>query len=197
MRQIGPPPLELTLFADECGSGSLENPDVIVRGLLANDRAITPASRRVQRGGHSQRPYAMCRRRCGLRSRQPFGINLRQLPDLLRIGKCELPRKRSLQVGLKELNLPGSRITFSGRSAALPRRSERFDSLGSRNGLNSRSSSVTYPAVVPSENVTINPSSPSRSTFSIRIGSAIGRVYTIARLASCLVLLTLRIPGPG
>jgi hypothetical protein len=45
---------------------------------------------------------------------------------------------------------------------------------GSRCGLNSRSSSTTYPAVVPSENVTIKPSSPSSSTVRIRTGSAIG-----------------------
>jgi hypothetical protein len=91
-----------------------------------------------------------------------------------------------------DVPIPGS-ITCSCQSEEIAAASEGLDSTGSRNGLNSRSSSVTYPAVVPSENVTMNPSSPSRSTFSIRIGSPIGRVYTVARLLNCLVLLTLRL----
>jgi hypothetical protein len=74
--------------------------------------------------------------------------------------------------------------------------SDRFDSVGSRKGLNSKSSSTTYPALVPSEKVTIKPSSPSRSTVNIRTGSAMGRVYAITGFANCLVLLTSRI-GPG
>lgn len=46
-------------------------------------------------------------------------------------------------------------------------------------GLRASSSSITYPPVVPSENVTISPSSPSHSVVSIRIGpAAIGAVYS-------------------
>jgi hypothetical protein len=82
-------------------------------------------------------------------------------------------------------------LRHSAHNDEIAAASESFDSTGSRNGLSSKSSSVMYPAVVPSENIRINPSSPSRSTFSIRICSAIGRVYTITRLANCLVLLTL------
>ena len=43
----------------------------------------------------------------------------------------------------------------------------------SRIGLSSSSSSTTYAPVVPSENVTINPSSPSGSVVSIRINSTV------------------------
>jgi hypothetical protein len=39
--------------------------------------------------------------------------------------------------------------------------------VGSRTGLSASSSSTTYAPVVPSENVTINPSSPSGSVVSI------------------------------
>jgi hypothetical protein len=47
----------------------------------------------------------------------------------------------------------------------------------SRTGLSASSSSTTYAPVVPSENVTINPSSPSGSVVSIRINSAMRWVY--------------------
>jgi hypothetical protein len=43
----------------------------------------------------------------------------------------------------------------------------------SRIGLSSSSSSTTYAPLVPSENVTINPSSPSGSVVSIRINSTV------------------------
>lgn len=86
-----------------------------------------------------------------------------------------------------------SSATFS-RASSASLGSERVE-LGSRNGLNARSSSVIHPAVVPSENVTINPSaSCSRSTSSIRIGSATRAVYTMTRLEDCIVLLTFGAP---
>jgi hypothetical protein len=68
------------------------------------------------------------------------------------------------------INSPAPRnLVVDTTPAALP--FEPLRSVGSRCGLISSSSSDKYPAVVPSENVTINPSSPSRSTVRIRIVS--------------------------
>ena len=57
-----------------------------------------------------------------------------------------------------------------------------FESTGSltdsRIGLSNSNSSATYPPVVPSENVTIRPSSPSFSTFSICISLPIAKEHT-------------------
>jgi hypothetical protein len=51
-------------------------------------------------------------------------------------------------------------------------RSRRQSSVGSQNGRNSTSSSATQPAVVPSENGTSKPSSPSRSAVTPRLSRA-------------------------
>ena len=87
-------------------------------------------------------------------------------PSLNHTCPLEAARERKSRTTVRIARREGYTLT-SGRKAA-----------GSRCGLNSRSSSVTYPAIVPSENVTIKPSSPSRSTVSICIGSSIGKVYT-------------------
>jgi hypothetical protein len=60
----------------------------------------------------------------------------------------------------------------------------------SRTGLSASSSSTTYAPVVPSENDTINPSSPSGSVVSIRIGLAAIKDFLISLSRKiCLILL--------
>jgi hypothetical protein len=60
----------------------------------------------------------------------------------------------------------------------------------SRTGLSSSSSSTTYAPVVPSENVTISPSSPSCFVVSIRIATAaIERMYSRSAGRVCIDLL--------
>jgi len=60
----------------------------------------------------------------------------------------------------------------------------------SRTGLRSSNSSITYPPVVPSENVTIIPSAPSNSTASISVPIFIETLLHGKELACCSILLT-------
>jgi hypothetical protein len=69
-----------------------------------------------------------------------------------------------------------------------------FESTGSstcsRRGLSSSNSSTTYPAIVPSENATVRPSSPSFSTLKMCMSSPMQREYLSAKLRQCPRLLT-------
>ncbi len=60
----------------------------------------------------------------------------------------------------------------------------------SRMGLSNSNSSATYPAIVPSENVTITPSSPSFSTFSMMMASLMGKRIPLCQTSGCPILLS-------
>jgi hypothetical protein len=62
----------------------------------------------------------------------------------------------------------------------------------SRYGLSASSSSMTYPPIVPSENVTRSPSSPSNSTASSLIPSRMRARIQPEGTAGCAKLLTKR-----
>jgi len=73
---------------------------------------------------------------------------------------------------IESLNGLGSVRSQVISDVGVPRRVGLVQSLF---GLSSMSSSTTYPAIVPSENVTIIPSSPSKSTVRIVTGEAMGK----------------------
>ena len=62
--------------------------------------------------------------------------------------------------------------------------------IRSRTGLSSSSSSITYPPVVPSENVTTSPSLPSNSTASIWILRFMRGLLHAEEMSGCSELLT-------
>ena len=62
--------------------------------------------------------------------------------------------------------------------------------IDSRCGLNSSNSSTTYAVIVPSENATMRPSSPSRSTFRIDMLLLIGNKLNRGVFMVCSILLT-------
>lgn len=81
------------------------------------------------------------------------------------------------------------RLTFSNPYA--PSTAAARILTGSRCGLMSSSSSTTYPEMVPSENVTTKPSSPSLSTFTILICSGMRGSVVQLWTDNCSFLLTL------
>jgi len=67
-------------------------------------------------------------------------------------------------------------------------------SARSRFGLSSRVSFTMYPVIVASENIITRPSSPSFSTFFIRMPSLMAKEYPFCQNAGCSTLLTRMAP---
>ena len=88
-----------------------------------------------------------------------------------------------------EDGVPTEKLIFV--TMVVGRSDSKGSSTSSRSGLSDSNSSTTYPAVVPSENVTIRPSSPSFSTFNMCIVLSVmaGRILH-CQAADCPLLLT-------
>ncbi len=113
------------------------------------------------------------------RSANPAACTLNSPTPLRRPVLCVI--RSTLPAASPECRHPGAALRCAllgaSRLRSIPGSFNRF-----RQGLSSSSSSTTYAPNVPSENLTIKPSSPSFSTVSIRMSASMATDYPSAKM---------------